>query len=212
MKKSIRNVALIVAHPDDETLWAGGMLLRHPHWCWFVVCLSRKNDPGRAPRFARALRDYGAHGIMGDLDDGPEQTPLSAQVVESTLRALLPERSFDLVLTHNPTGEYTKHLRHEEVSRAVIQLWVEGQLQATELRTFAYEDGDRSYFPRAQQKATLFRTLSEKVWHAKLKVMTQTYGFKRSSWETNTTPRCEAFWKFGTPAEAQAWVVRGGQL
>ncbi len=25
-------VALVVAHPDDETLWAGGTLLQHPGW------------------------------------------------------------------------------------------------------------------------------------------------------------------------------------
>jgi LmbE family N-acetylglucosaminyl deacetylase len=37
-KKSI-SVVLIVAHPDDETLWAGGTMLNHPLWNFFVVCL-----------------------------------------------------------------------------------------------------------------------------------------------------------------------------
>ena len=28
-------VAVVVAHPDDETLWAGGLLLSHPEWSPF---------------------------------------------------------------------------------------------------------------------------------------------------------------------------------
>jgi hypothetical protein len=39
------NAAVIVAHPDDETLWAGGMILTHPGYNWFVASLCRKSDP-----------------------------------------------------------------------------------------------------------------------------------------------------------------------
>ena len=39
-----KSVAVIVAHPDDETLWAGGTILNHPSWHWFVACLCRGND------------------------------------------------------------------------------------------------------------------------------------------------------------------------
>lgn len=28
----IKTVGIIVAHPDDETLWAGGTILQHPEW------------------------------------------------------------------------------------------------------------------------------------------------------------------------------------
>ena len=31
---------VIVAHPDDETLWAGGTLLMHPDCRWTVVTLT----------------------------------------------------------------------------------------------------------------------------------------------------------------------------
>jgi len=37
-------VAIIVAHPDDETLWAGGTILNHPYWKFFITCLCRTND------------------------------------------------------------------------------------------------------------------------------------------------------------------------
>jgi LmbE family N-acetylglucosaminyl deacetylase len=31
-----KSVAVIIAHPDDETLWAGGIILSHPSWLWFI--------------------------------------------------------------------------------------------------------------------------------------------------------------------------------
>jgi LmbE family N-acetylglucosaminyl deacetylase len=68
-----KNVVIIVAHPDDETLWAGGTILSHPHWSCFVVCLCRSDDKDRAPKFYKALEIMRAEGIMGNLDDSPEQ-------------------------------------------------------------------------------------------------------------------------------------------
>ena len=73
---------VIVAHPDDETLWAGGTILMHPETRWTVVALCRRSDPDRAPKFRRVLELLGASGDMGDLDDGPEQTPLRPSDVE----------------------------------------------------------------------------------------------------------------------------------
>ena len=61
------------------------------------------------------------------MDDGPEQFPLEEATVESAILALLPKQHFDLVITHSPSGEYTKHLRHEETGRAVIRLWKNGK-------------------------------------------------------------------------------------
>ena len=65
-----KTVVLIVAHPDDETLWAGGTILSHPTWKFFVVCLCRESDEDRAPKFYKALKVLKSEGVMGDLDDG----------------------------------------------------------------------------------------------------------------------------------------------
>ncbi|MFA5329564.1 MAG: PIG-L family deacetylase [Prolixibacteraceae bacterium] len=195
MKKS-KSVALIVAHPDDETLWVGGTLLLHPEWECFVVCLCRGSDTDRAPKFYKALKFLKAEGIMGDLDDGPEQMPLEEQILEGTILKLLPPRHFDLVITHNPKGEYTRHLRHEETGRAVKNLWKSGKISATELWTFAYEDGNKEYYPKPVVSAEIFQTLTKEIWLKKYQVMTKIYGFSPESWEAKTTPAAEAFWKF----------------
>lgn len=122
-KGESKTAAVIVAHPDDETLWAGGTILSQAARNWFIASLCRASDVDRAPRFMRALQDLGADGKMSDLDDGPEQKPLSENEIQETILHLLPQRHFDLIISHNPAGEYTRHLRHEELGRAVIMLW-----------------------------------------------------------------------------------------
>jgi LmbE family N-acetylglucosaminyl deacetylase len=185
--------AVIVAHPDDETLWAGGTILMHPQAKWTVVTLCRKNDRDRAPRFYQAVRELGATGIMGDLDDSPEQEPLGSDSVQNKILSLLPSDSFDLIITHSHMGEYTRHLRHEETARAVLALWKKEKLPAKEIWRFAYEDGDGKHLPKADQDADLKIRLSNEIWHKKYDIITKIYGFVPDSFEAKTTPRKEAF-------------------
>jgi len=186
--------AVIVAHPDDETLWAGGLMLMHPEVKWTVVTLCRKSDPDRAPKFFNALERLNAVGFMADLDDGPEQTPLDNGEMQKTITELLPSNRFDLIITHSTSGEYTRHLRHEETAKAVLALWNSDRLFADELWTFAYEDGNREYLPRAIKNADLLVGLNEEIWREKYDIITRIYGFSQESFEAKTTPKEEAFW------------------
>jgi LmbE family N-acetylglucosaminyl deacetylase len=188
--------AVIVAHPDDETLWAGGLMLMHPEVKWTVVTLCRKSDPDRAPKFFKALERLRAGGFMADIDDGPEQRPLDSSEVQKTIVELLPSKRFNLIITHSTAGEYTRHLRHEETAKAVLSLWNSDRLFADELWTFAYEDGNREYLPRAIKDADLLVSLSDKIWCQKYDIITGIYGFNKDSFEAKTTPREEGFWCF----------------
>ena len=213
MKNNIsKSVAIIVAHPDDETLWAGGTILNHPSWKCFIVCLCRASDTDRAPRFHKALKILGSEGIMGDLDDGPNQHPLNEKELEAEIVRLLPKTHFDLIITHNPTGEYTKHLRHEEISKAVILLWHHHVIDANELWTFAYEDGNKKYYPKAVENASACTMLTELIWQRKYNIITKTYGFGKNGWEAKTTPKSEAFWQFPNSNDAQKWLDNGGVI
>ena len=207
-----KTVVLIVAHPDDETLWAGGTILSHPTWKCFVVCLCRESDEDRAPKFYKALKALKSEGVMGDLNDGPDQNPLDENEVEQAILNLSPQKHFDLIITHNPTGEYTRHIRHEEISKAVIKLWDEGKISANELWTFAYEDGNKEYLPRAIEKDTFFRTLTKHILLRKYSIITGIYGYGINSWEAETTPHAEAFWQFTDPYEAKKWFRNRGVL
>jgi LmbE family N-acetylglucosaminyl deacetylase len=196
------SAAVLVAHPDDETLWAGGFILSHPETSWFVASLTRASDPDRAPRFREALAGLRAVGTMADLDDGPEQTPLSPAVVEEAIARLLPPVRFNVLLTHGLAGEYTRHRRHEELSRAALAMWQSGRLLADSLWLFAYDDDGGRRLPVPSADADMHQILSPSTWHRKLGIITGVYGFAPTSWEARAAPREEAFWRYDSPEAA----------
>ncbi len=149
---------------------------------------------------------------MRDMDDGPDQAPLELAEVEREVLAALPPNSYDILLTHGPRGEYTRHLRHEETSRAVLALWQGGRVTAGELWMFAYEDGAKKYLPRAAQAADMTVKLSDDTWDAKYRIMTELYGFAPASWEARVTPRVEAFRRVRSPADIDRWKIREARL
>jgi LmbE family N-acetylglucosaminyl deacetylase len=191
------NCLVIVAHPDDETLWAGGVMLLHSETRWTVITLCRKSDPDRAAKFQRAMEYLGAKGIMGDLDDSPEQSPLAEKDVRKTILTLLPMDKFDLVLTHSRWGEYTRHLRHEETSKAVLALHNTKELSGKQVWMFAYEDGGGKYLPKPSRDSDVRVWLPEKIWQEKYKIITEIYGFGADSFEAKCCQKQEAFWQLG---------------
>ncbi|HUS47952.1 MAG TPA: PIG-L family deacetylase [Phycisphaerae bacterium] len=181
-------------------------MLMHPTWTWTVAAMCRASDPDRAPKFFKAMDCLGAKGSIGDLDDGPEQVPLPCEAVTRAAVSVLPAARYDVVFTHSPFGEYTRHRRHEETARAVLALWRTGRLRAGELRLFAYEDGRGGHRPRAIRDAHQIVALPEEIWRKKHSIIVDIYGFQSGSFEADTTPREEAFWCFDSPAAAGAWV------
>lgn len=205
-QENLKTVAVIVAHPDDETLWTGGTILSHQEWNVFIVSLCRASDTNRAPKFFQALKVISAEGKMGDLDDSADLKPLNENEVEQAILDLLPIRHYDLIITHDPSGEYTRHMRHEEIGKAVIKLWNAGKIDANELWSFAYEDGGKKYYPRSVESANIVRSLALPIWQLKYSLITETYGFDKNSWEAQTTPTTESFWQFTNPQDAMHWL------
>jgi len=61
------NAVVIVAHPDDETLWAGGTILMHPETQWTILTLCRMSDPDRSPKFNKAMRNIFMNWPRGNV-------------------------------------------------------------------------------------------------------------------------------------------------
>ena len=197
----IKTAVIIVAHPDDETLWAGGTILLHPKIDWTILSLCRKSDPDRAPKFFRVTTLLGAKGFMTDLDDGPDQKPLKMADIQKTILSTLSKKSFDIIITHNPEGEYTRHLRHEEVSQAVSGLWNEGKIEAKQLLFFAYEDGGKKYPPRPRKDADIVLELPKNIYQRKKDIIINGYGFSSDSFEALAVSKVEAFRLIKTPKD-----------
>lgn len=200
----VRSVFVLVAHPDDESLWAGGLILAHPWWHVSIATLCRASDSDRAARFHRVCERLGVRSArMADLDDGPEQRPLSASSLGETIRALVPGGGVDLLVTHSLAGEYTRHLRHEEVGRTVARLWEERAIAPNEVWMFAYEDEGRTKSPQPIAGADLSFRLTDRLFLAKYRLITELYGFDAESWEARAVPRVEAFWRFRSAREIE---------
>jgi len=203
--------AVIVAHPDDETLWAGGTILMNPDNAWTIISTCRRSDRDRNPKYHTALTILHATGDMGDMDDGPEQLPLEKRDIEEAILSLLRSTTYDLVITHSPQGEYTRHRRHEEVAKAVIGLIETKRLTTNKLWMFAYEDGGREYLPKPIKSADKSVPLPPDIWKKKYQMITETYGFHRESWEAQSTPKTEAFWIFTSAEGVEKQILERSQ-
>ncbi len=86
---------------------------------------------------------------MGDMDDGPEQTPLPDEEVENQVLALLPVQHHDYSYHASPPrGIYPAPPPRRSKQRrdpAVATRPDHGRLS---FWAFAYEDGLKSYFPK----------------------------------------------------------------
>lgn len=105
-------VLVSTAHPDDETLWAGGYLLQNPGTHVACCCIDRRNHE-RTERFFVACAALKAvpFVVAGDFDMwGLDTRPISAFAA-----------SYDSIITHNEIGEYghPAHIKLHHAMRAL---------------------------------------------------------------------------------------------
>lgn len=103
--------ALVVAHPDDESLWFGGLLASEPG-DWTVICCSiPRADPIRAWKFFDACEVLGAKArLLPFVETDAKEPLLHVDIIDLS--------GFDQIVTHNSVGEYG-HGHHIYLNRVL---------------------------------------------------------------------------------------------
>lgn len=114
---------MIVAHPDDETLWGGANLFKDRY---FVVCLTNGFNLKRANDFKKLLKFTNNSGIIlnyPDLQDNNIRDDWSGvrTGILKDISKLLNYQYWDKIVTHGPDGT-TGHIHHKKTCKYVTEI------------------------------------------------------------------------------------------
>jgi len=178
MEKS--EALIIVAHPDDETIWMGGMILRNNNWKWTIISLCRANDLDRKPKFDRVCGIYNANGFISDLDDEVLH-PIRLNEIVDRIKNLISKKNYKFIFTHGENGEYG-HIRHIEVHKAVEEMVNNKELIGEKVYYFNYKKGKNVPYPsliapEPIEDADFVLKLTDKELESKKEIIRSIYGY-----------------------------------
>lgn len=119
---------MIVAHPDDETLWGGAHLLEEDY---HVVCVTCGNVKVRDQEFIKVMElTHNSYQFLGypDLVNGYiSNWQNEYDLIVKDLEKIIANNSWYKIVTHNPDGEYG-HSHHKMISKMVTSVVPQNRL------------------------------------------------------------------------------------
>lgn len=170
LDKQLQNISLdkvdalmIVAHPDDETIWGGDHLTKGNY---LVVCLTNQSNQTRATEFMQVINETHNIGIILDYPDKVnnkrDDWKTVKKAIQKDIRTLLYNKKWTQIVTHNPEGEYGH--QHHKMTSAMVSKEVRKQKQEKNLYYFGkYIKKERL----KDQQVTIKNKLSKQSLHKK---------------------------------------------
>lgn len=184
-----KKALVVVAHPDDETIWMGGTILSNAcRWNFTIISLCRKDDGDREPKFRKACRILKAKCFISDLEDDTLDDVPSSQIIDKIKR--YAGKHYDYIFTHGENGEYG-HKRHIDVNKAVVRMLNEKQLSAKKVFFFSYAKKGNVCCPN--DSSDKFIKLNEIYFKEKKRLIQDIYGFEKGGFEDLCCKNTEAF-------------------
>ena len=114
---------MIVAHPDDETIWGGGHLMEGGY---LVVCVTNGKNKERTQEFIDAVSKSGNNSlilsypdkVLGERDDWEA---VYDRIYDDIIY-IMGYKDWSMIVTHNPDGEYG-HIHHKMTSEIVTKAY-----------------------------------------------------------------------------------------
>lgn len=109
---------MIVAHPDDESIFGGATLLQEKGWK--VVCLTNGDHPVRSKEFRKAMEYARTDCEMWCYPD-QWMGDFNRKKLSKDIGRVLKQDNYEKVVTHGPFGEYG-HTQHQALFEIVSRL------------------------------------------------------------------------------------------
>jgi len=118
MLQNFSKKLMIVAHPDDESLFGGAQLITESNWK--VICVTNGDNPIRRAEFESVMYVTNSRYEIWDYHD-EYHVPLEEKQIIEDLKRVINEESWGKIVTHNQNGDYG-HPHHKQVYNMVQQL------------------------------------------------------------------------------------------
>lgn len=177
-KDSEVNAVIIVAHPDDETIFCGGTMLSYPSWNWNIICVTMQQNTPRPQEFDSTIKMYKSFGVnvksyltLNKPDNNQDLSSADYEEWKEAIRKI--NLNPDIVFTHNVMGEYG-HKHHIAISKMVLELF-------TNVWEFVYP-GDQNISPQPQKSLLNSVPLNQNLLNKKKEIYDTCYKSQAYVW------------------------------